>query len=185
MFRSATDVLYSRALDRGQRGQLWSALSGQSRCLFSLEEIDSNCTVDASYHAGTCFVPICQIRGTEGRSVDFDRDFNPLQDNNRDRWLSIAAAWGRGKELPPVALVQVGDVFFVRDGHHRISVAQALGRRSVKATVMVWQVNGPLPWKLRTRKMRGDRVRLIGGLLQSLSDRLADVGFKLRPRTVS
>jgi hypothetical protein len=185
MFNSATDVLYSRARERGQRGQLWSALSGRSRCLLSLEKVDTHCTVDARTYAGIDMVPVCQICGTEGRSVDFDRDFNPLQDNNRERWLSIAGAWERGKKLPPVALIRVDDVYFVRDGHHRISVAQALGQRHIQAKVMVWQVSGLLPWEMRTRKTRGDRVRLIEGLLLSLSDRLAVVGSKLRARTVS
>jgi hypothetical protein len=48
--------------------------------------------------------------------------------------------------LPPVVLVQVGDVYFVRDGHHRISVARALGQLDIEAEVTVWQVSGPLPW---------------------------------------
>lgn len=185
MYNSVVDVLYSRARDRGQRGLLWAALSGRSRCLLVLDEIDTHCTVDASTYAGIEMVPICQIRGTEGRSVDFDRDFNPLQDNNRERWLSIARAWGRGKELPPVALVRVGDVYFVRDGHHRISVAKALGQRHIKATVMVWKVCGLLPWKTQTREMHGDRVRLMDGLLPNLYNRLAAVGVKLRARAVS
>jgi len=185
MFNSAMDVLYSRARGRGQRGQLWAALSGRSRCLLALNEIATNCTVDASTYVGIETVPICQIRGSEGRSVDFDCDFNPLQDNNRERWLRIARAWGRGKELPPVALVRVGDVYFVQDGHHRISVAQALGQRYIKATVMVWQVSGLLPWKARTHKMRGDRVRPVEGLLLSLSERLAVVGSRLGARFVS
>jgi len=185
MYHSAVDVLYSRARDRGQRGQLWAALSGRSRCLLVLDEIDTNCTINASTYGGIEMVPISQIRGTEGRSGDFDCDFNPLQDNNRERWLGIAKAWGRGQELPPVALVRVGDVYFVRDGHHRISVAQALGQRHIKATVMVWQVSGVLPWKTRAPNRRGDRVRLLDGLLLSLSDRLAVVGIKLRARAVS
>jgi hypothetical protein len=71
------------------------------------------------------------IRGSESRSSDFDRDFNPLHDHNRRRWLNVAAARQRGKALPLVKLIQVGDVYFVRDGHHRISVARALGQRSI------------------------------------------------------
>jgi hypothetical protein len=44
--------------------------------------------------------------------------------------------------LPPVALIQVGDVYFVRDGHHRISVARALGRNQIEAKVTAWQMRG-------------------------------------------
>ena len=89
-------------------------------------------------------VPISQICGSEGRCHDFDRDFHPLQDHNKERWLGIARARQRGKALPPVELVRVGDVYFVLDGHHRISVARALGQRHIEAKVMVWQVTGPL-----------------------------------------
>jgi hypothetical protein len=46
-------------------------------------------------------------------------------------------------------LVQVGKVYFVRDGHHRISVARALGQLDIEAEVTIWQVSGPLPWETR------------------------------------
>jgi hypothetical protein len=65
------------------------------------------------------------------------------------RWLRIAAARDQGKVLPPVVLVQVGDVYFVRDGHHRISVARALGQQDIEAQVTLWQVKGTLPWEMR------------------------------------
>jgi len=52
-----------------------------------------------------------------------------------------------GTPLPPVELVQVGDVYFVRDGHHRISVARTVGQRDIEAEVTVWHVDGPLPWE--------------------------------------
>jgi hypothetical protein len=147
MFDRTTDTLYSHVRGQGQWGQVWSALIGRSRRLLTLDEISAACTVHAHRDAGIRTVPISQIRGSEGRSNDFDRDFNPLQDHNKGRWLSVAAARRRGKALPPVELVQVGDIYFVLDGHHRISVARALGQQSIEAKVMVWQVTGPLPWK--------------------------------------
>ena len=52
-------------------------------------------------------MPISQVRGSEGRSRYFDRDFNPLYDQARGRWLNIARLRQQGKELPPVVLVQV------------------------------------------------------------------------------
>jgi hypothetical protein len=50
-----------------------------------------------------------------------------------------------------VELVRIGELYFVRDGHHRISVGRALGRRTVEAQVVEWQVSGPLPWETRAR----------------------------------
>jgi len=137
-------TLYTDAHNRGRWGQVWSALTGRSRCLLPLAEVDAACTVHAHRYAGMQMVPISQICGSEGRCHDFDRDFHPLQDHNRERWLGIARARQRGKALPPVELIRVGDVYFVLDGHHRISVARALGQRDIEAKVMVWQVTGPL-----------------------------------------
>jgi hypothetical protein len=66
----------------------------------------------------------------------------------------IAAAWELGRELPPVELVQIGDFYFVRDGHHRISVARAMGQEHIEAEVTVWDVVGPLPWEERVEFAR-------------------------------
>jgi hypothetical protein len=151
MFDQATDGLYSRACDRAQWGALWSMLTGRSRRLLALGEISAACTVRAQRDAGMCNVPIDQIRGSKDRCADFDHDFYPIQEHGRERWLHIAQARKRGKTLPPVELVQIGDVCFVLDGHHRISVARALGQRTIEAQVMVWQVSGPLPWEVERR----------------------------------
>jgi hypothetical protein len=126
-------------------------LTGRSRCLFDLASVEANGTVDARCEAGLRAVPLEQIRGSEGRTDDFDRDFHPLQEHTRSRWLSVAAAGRRGQALPPVDLIQVGDVYFVRDGHHRISVACTIGQKAIDAKVIVWHVDGPLPWERRSQ----------------------------------
>lgn len=137
-------MLYNNALAQGRRGQFLAFLTGRSRKLHSLEEVSRVCKVQARSSDGTRTVPIAQICGSENRAADFDCDFNPLQDRTRDRWLNIAKAWQRGRYLPPVILIQVADHYFVRDGHHRISVAQALGMEAIEATVEVWIVDKPL-----------------------------------------
>ena len=140
MLNQATNKLYARARDRGLWGQAWSLLTGHSRCLLTLAEIEATCTIHVYPSAGIQTVPLSQIRGSQGRSDDFDRDFNPLQEHNKARWLNIAAARRRGKVLPPVELIQIGDIYFVLDGHHRISVARAFGQESIDAAVTVWEV---------------------------------------------
>jgi hypothetical protein len=151
-------ALYRRALSSGRRGQLLSVLTGRSRGLLSLEEVSRACTVQARSSGGTHTVAIAQICGSENRVVDFDCDFNPLQDHTQERWLGIAAARQRGRNLPAVALIQVGDRYFVRDGHHRISVARALGHKAIEAEVEVWQVDGPLPWEQPSQAPNGRRA---------------------------
>jgi hypothetical protein len=146
----ATNSLYARTCQRGQRGQLWAGLTGRSRGLLALGEVGETSPSETRSGGGVRMVNISEIQGSESRSADFDRDFNPLQNHTEGRWLSVAQARQQGKTLPPVALIQVGDLYFVRDGHHRLSVARALGQKAIEATVEVWQMDGPLPWGERS-----------------------------------
>jgi hypothetical protein len=176
--------LYLQVRNRGLYGQLWSTLTRRPHGLLSLAELTDKCTVSSSSDAGIQAVPIDHIRGSEGRSKDFDRDFNPLQEHTRMRWLSIAAARKAGKSLPPVSLIQVGDVYFVRDGHHRISVARALGQCDVEAQVTVWQVSGALPSETRVPaaapKRQGHRLE-VQRLYERLKEGVTSLQQRCRP----
>ena len=37
--------------------------------------------------------------------------------------------------MPPIDVYRIGDMHFVKDGHHRVSVARALGHRDINAYV--------------------------------------------------
>jgi ParB-like nuclease domain len=80
-------------------------------------------------------VPLDAIVGTIDRARDFDRQFRPTSRRVRSRWEQIAAAMRRGESMPPVDLLKVGEIYFVRDGHHRVSVASALGYDDIDAYV--------------------------------------------------
>jgi hypothetical protein len=193
----ATDQLYARALARGRSGLFKSMLTGRSRCLLDLTSVQDNCLVSARRDAGVQTVPIDRIRGSENRVADFDGDFNPVQEHTRGRWLSIATAWYRGRALPPVELVQIGDLYFVRDGHHRISVARALGQQFVEATVLAWDVDGPLPWEepdtLREtagigrlyKRIRGGGIQFRDRVLATLRDPSLPQGVRVRQEVIS
>ena len=84
---------------------------------------------------GLQVVPLDAIVGTVDRTRDFDRGFRPTSQRLRSRWERIAAAQRRGESLPPISLYRVGDLYFVRDGHHRVSVAKSLGRSDIDAYV--------------------------------------------------
>ncbi len=143
--------LFAQARKRARQGQFWSRLTRRSQGLLALKQVRAACTIQDERDGGVRTVPISRIRGSEGRSRYFDRDFNPLHDQTRGRWLSIAVAQQQGKVLPLVSLIQVGDVCFVQDGHHRISVARARGQTAIEARVIIWQVSGPLPWDTPTQ----------------------------------
>jgi hypothetical protein len=85
---------------------------------------------------GLQMVPIDSIIGTVDRKRDFDRQFRPTSARVRERWQRIAAAERRGEPIPPISLYRVGELHFVRDGHNRVSVAKAHGRRYIEAYVV-------------------------------------------------
>lgn len=84
---------------------------------------------------GMHVVKLDTIVGTVDRTREFDRQFRPTTNRARGRWQRIASADRRGEAIPPISLYRVGDLHFVRDGHHRVSVAVAHGRRTIEAHV--------------------------------------------------
>jgi hypothetical protein len=84
---------------------------------------------------GLRVVELDAIVGTIDRERDFDRRFRPTSGRLRSRWEQIAAAMRRGEAMPPVDLLRIGEIYFVRDGHHRVSVSRALGRTDIDANV--------------------------------------------------
>jgi hypothetical protein len=87
-------------------------------------------------YVGLQSVEIDRILGTVDRARGFDRQFRPTTARVRMRWERIANAARRGEPLPPISTYRIGEVYFVRDGHHRVSVARALGRNAIDAYVV-------------------------------------------------
>ncbi|MGH3442107.1 MAG: hypothetical protein ACRDUY_08700 [Nitriliruptorales bacterium] len=83
----------------------------------------------------TADVPIANIVGSMDRARDFDEELRLVNPALRERWDRLASAVRSGFEPPPVTLVQLGELYFVLDGHHRISVARSLGRVVITARV--------------------------------------------------
>jgi hypothetical protein len=103
--------------------------------LLDLNKVISHSSVSGSRYLGIRSISIDQIKGSESRSKDFDDSFNPIHERSRSRWLSVAKARLAGLVLQPVQITQVGEIYFVRDGHHRISVARALGEKFIDAEI--------------------------------------------------
>ncbi len=131
---------YRDARLAAQLGRLVSRLTGRSQRLQDLDALRAEGRLEAGHEAGLKTVPIRSIRGSEGRSKDFDAEFRPVTRHTQGRWVGIAAATARGLALPPVELIQVGETYYVRDGHHRISVAKAFGQEEIEAEVTVLEV---------------------------------------------
>jgi hypothetical protein len=86
-------------------------------------------------HLGLQTIDLDTILGTVDRTSGFDRQFRPTTSRVRTRWERIANAMRRGEPMPPISVYRIGEVHFVRDGHHRVSVARAMGLTQIDAYV--------------------------------------------------
>ena len=138
--RQAAGRRFWRLFAGGFWSQLRSIFGRDESGLRSLAQATQGRALESSKYFGTTPVPVHQITGSEGKSQDFDREFRPLKRFSRDRWIGIAVARLQGNSLPPVELIKVGDDYYVRDGHHRISVAKAYGQVDIDAVVTIWNM---------------------------------------------
>lgn len=125
---------------RARLSAFWAALFGGAVGLLELADVEATGAVRERHTVGMQTVAISQIRGSEGRSRDFDAHFRPLHSHARERWIGVALAYQTGAPATPIELIQVGDVYYVRDGHHRVSAARGLGQEYIDAQVTVWQL---------------------------------------------
>ncbi len=126
-------------------------LLGRAWQLLNLNAISAG-QVRGRHYAGIRCVNINQIVGSVGHTGDFDRYFHPMNDRQRNRWVSVAMARCQNVPMPAIRLVQIGDRYFVADGHHRLSVARSLRETAIDAEVTVWDVTGLLPWEQATAR---------------------------------
>lgn len=142
--------LYRRVSLLGSLSRVLGKITKKQSQLIDLNRYAGSLSKRGQHYAGIKAVSIQQIRGTYGKGAEFDARFVPLNERSRSRWLGVAMARLQGTPLPPVELIQVGETYFVIDGHHRISVAKAFGEQMIDAEITVWNVNGPLPWEKNT-----------------------------------
>jgi len=125
-------------------GALLDLVRRQPNDLLKFEDVRIHLNVRGQHTLGRQAVPLDHIIGSEGRYTDFDRRFLPRATVEPQRWGSIDRAMLKAVELPPVELYKIGDTYFVRDGHHRISVARQRGRAFIDAFVTELLVDVPL-----------------------------------------
>lgn len=114
---------------------LFAGLSGRPVDLLSFDEVRERLGLRHVVDRGVEDVPLESIVGSLGREREFTREFAPRDDSLRRRWEDVRRLAEGPAGFPPVELYKVGDVFFVVDGHHRISVARSLGAGAIEARV--------------------------------------------------
>ena len=122
-----SDNLANQDYERAVFKAIWRAviawMTGKNNELLPFDEVRDRLPLRGQHDLGLKEVRIDQIVGSLGRYRDFDRAFLPRQLHTKDRWLSIDKAHHRDIILPPVELYKLGEVYFVKDGNHRVSVA--------------------------------------------------------------
>jgi len=88
-----------------------------------------------SIEKGVQEIPLDSIIGSVNRYTDFTKDFLPRSSVHAERWANVEIAYTGLAGLPPIEVYQLGDVYFVKDGNHRVSVARQLGTNSIEAYV--------------------------------------------------
>jgi hypothetical protein len=126
---------FQRARFKAFLNQVWGALSGQPSTLLSYDEIKEKLHVGGPIYRGLKTVRVDQIVGSLNRYQDFDRVFLPRYNELEQRWTSVNRAFYQDISLPPVVLYKVGEIYFVVDGHHRVSVARGQGQIFIEAEV--------------------------------------------------
>ena len=118
----------------------WSAIAGRRNGLLRLKDMKQGKQVGARNDLSIQTVGIDSIAGSENRAQDFDSRWRPLKRANQERWTNIAVAQMTDMPLPAIDLIKVGQAYFVRDGHHRISVAKHRGQLEIEANVTEWRM---------------------------------------------
>jgi len=130
-------ALYNRSIQMGWMRRLLFHLPS----LKDLQQALGGKPVSRRYSEGLQTVPVKAIIGSEGRTTDFDIEFHPIKKHSQYRWLRVATARDEWIPIPPVELIRLGNEYFVRDGHHRISVAKARGEKDIEAEVTVIELD--------------------------------------------
>jgi len=103
--------------------------------ILPFEEVVAALGREGERSLGLQTISLDSIVGTVDRGREFDRSFRPTSGRVRERWERIALAQRQGRDMPPIDVYRVGELHFVKDGHHRVSVARALGRETIEAYV--------------------------------------------------
>jgi len=144
---------YERARRKAFLHDVVSFFRRQPNTLLSYADVRDRVTMEGESYRGLQEVPVDKIVGSVDRFRDFDRHFLPKRKNTANRWRSIDRAYYQDVVLPPVQLYKVGDVYFVKDGNHRVSVAREHGVAFIDAEVIEGHIRIPIDSTMSPRKL--------------------------------
>jgi nucleotide-binding universal stress UspA family protein len=134
---------FHRARNQADLKELLARLTGDSVQLLSYDDVRKTLRLQGGVERGVQDIPLSAIVGSVGRYSDFTRDFLPRRDVSPERWARVKLAASGLIGLPPIDVYQIGEIYFVKDGNHRVSVARQLGATHIQAYVT--EVNSRIP----------------------------------------
>jgi len=154
---------FAHARFKAFRNRIISFLGGQPATLLSYDEVKEKLHIGGPIYRGVRTVEVKKIVGSLNRYHQFDRAFLPLEDQIASRWQSIDRAFYQEVNLPPVVLYKVGEVYFVVDGHHRVSVAREQGQLEIDAEVRECSTKVNITPELKTEDLEilGEKVNFL------------------------
>lgn len=154
---------FARARSKAFLNDILGFLSRRPRRLLPYDQVKEKLHIGGPIHRGVRTVEIARIVGSVNRYMEFDHAFLPLNNRLANRWQSVDRAFYEDISLPPVVLYKVGEVYFVVDGHHRVSVARQQGQEFIEAEVRECHVKVPVEPDLRPEDLEvlGARVEFL------------------------
>ncbi len=126
---------FRRARRLAATNEILRRIKGQPVNLLPFEEIRQHITPEGVQKRGLQHIPIDAIVGSVGRYADFTRDFLPRSRSLQERWAHVRSVFQNVEDMPPIEVYQIGEVYFVLDGNHRVSIARERGAESIRAYV--------------------------------------------------
>ncbi len=134
-YRMAIEDFHS-ARQRAAVQEVLARFTGKSNRLLSYDDVAEKLKLRVRTERGVQQIPLDAIVGSVGRYTEFTRSFLPRQMDDQQRWARVKAAVEEGLDLPPIEVYKVGEVYFVVDGNHRVSIAREEGATSIAAHVI-------------------------------------------------
>lgn len=122
--------------------EVLARFTGKSTQLLSYEEVAEKLKLRIRTERGVQHIPLDSIVGSVGRYTDFTRTFLPRRADDRERWAGVKATFMESDiGLPPIEVYKVGEVYFVIDGNHRVSIARQEKLTTIEARVIELQTD--------------------------------------------
>lgn len=125
--------------------EILARITGKSTQLLSYEDVAEKLKLRVRVERGVQTIPLGAIVGSLGRYTEFTRTFLPRLENDQERWARVKTAFANSSVGPsPIEVYKVGNVYFVVDGNHRVSIARQEGLQFIDAHVIEMRTNVPL-----------------------------------------